>query len=126
MEDQCETETETLCSTKYSFTKYDGQCNGSLICTQMEGNACGTFGISLVSDQGKQDVCHAGVEHYFSMRFFSSVDVEVWMVKGEKFALNCMLWCSEEGEVPEKHEPTEQEIKLVEELVSPLKKLKIW
>ena len=91
-------------------------CTFGLMCPVLEGNVCGSYGVTLstsTADGDVQDVCHDGelytgsVDHHlftFHNTFHNEdgVELKLWYTNGAKFRAECFFWCTEDGSIPKK------------------------
>lgn len=91
-------------------------CRFTFVCTQLTGNACGDFGVSLSSggptglqEPQTRDVCHPNVTHrgelFSSDQNGKGMSVGLWYVvtstgKPAMFNATCYFWCTEDGALP--------------------------
>ena len=95
---QCE---NGICmSTKAMKWAGPGTCNFKFACTNVVGNICGEFGVTVSTLMTKADICFKGQVFESSLNRFDEVKVSLWYNMGKDFKLNCNAWCTTTGQLP--------------------------
>ncbi len=104
------------------FGDADGACNFSLVCPTLEGNPCGSYGITITYSSGLVDqepvvqaVCHAGRYYVGQLEPTHTATIEVWQhEEAADVSAHCYMWCSESGEAPTRPVSAEAVVTAVE------------
>jgi hypothetical protein len=81
------------CSEELSLTwLYKEPCNFKTICTDLQGNICGDYGVQVVYSISKiQDICFPNLT--YSGEMIENITVKLWYSKGSSYMVDCYSWC---------------------------------
>ncbi|TRY78589.1 hypothetical protein TCAL_04995 [Tigriopus californicus] len=95
------------CHMDYEFTWFVSQkCYSNFLCTKLEGNVCGSYGINLkFESQFKalsvdQHVCYNNHIYSDHLNYQDKLGVDLWYMDGTGYAVDCYLWCTPDGKLP--------------------------
>lgn len=108
----------------------EDNCTASFVCSTMEYNVCGDFGV-VIGQEGYEDRDYCFPREHFSrvLQQNDRLDINIWFIQGVNFRLKCYLWCTESGDFPREPKPKVDGAfleKLVRYLGVKLKILKIY
>ena len=114
----CENE---RCFQRFKFVNHgQDSCQAQVICTQLEGNVCGDYGVTLLrTGQVQEEIKHLCYEKELTSQTVSSqgsLEMIVWFLPGAEFIAQCYLWCTGDGELPSAK--PESDDGLIEKLVA--------
>lgn len=91
-----------ICHMKASLANLGrSACISNFICSVLNDNPCGDFGLELTYSQGKtQDVCFVGELHRETLNASASLEVDLWYGKAKKKDISCFFWCTKDGHLP--------------------------
>jgi hypothetical protein len=123
----CDTE---LCHQKYRF-QWHGRnpCHSNYVCTELEGNICGDFGVSLsyrlpgdsFGQKGEErvtDVCYEQYVYEGTVTDEHSLEIKLWFHPDAVFHAECFIWCTTEGNLPDKVKEPEVDAEEIINIVS--------
>ena len=78
-------------------------CEAKFQCSRLEGNVCGDFAPQFQVEGGESsgDVCYARTQHTAQMDENDLATVKFWRVSGTTMNAQCILWCTQNGKIPE-------------------------
>ena len=77
-----------------------GVCHFNFACIQLDGNACGDFGIVVSSQGDETNICHKNQVFEKTLNVFDEVLVSLWHNQEAVFNVNCNAWCTPQGQLP--------------------------
>ena len=79
-------------------------CTFGLICSDLEGNICGDYGLTVSTAAAAEavDVCHAGELYSGPVDNIHGVELKLWYHNGTRFRAACHFWCTGDGSLPKK------------------------
>ena len=81
----------------------DFQCKASFICTHLDYNICGDYGIKISTSGGDSgSVCYENYISQATVEPGTEMEMELWYESGAKFNATCYFWCTEDGNLPSK------------------------
>ena len=118
---------EDKCQQEYSFKQWhSSSCQFNFVCSQLEENPCGDFGLSLnVGNEDKnEDVCHPGIIHSAELRHKTSVKIGLWQMKSAAIDAQCYAWCTPDGTLPTYQPAGNKNQELLNQLLTNSEKLR--
>lgn len=113
---ECE---EATCTTDFGFQwLHDRNCKFAFVCSNLTGNVCGSYGLDVERNGEVKSVCFPGQGVEMELNFYEKVSVKLWHLKDAAFDMECMLWCSVDGILPEEHVASDVDTRLIDSLVS--------
>ena len=98
--------------------KWNGQenCTFGFICSRLEGNSCGDFGLELERDETDQ-VCHASKLHSLTLSTGDETKINLWYSGNFSSEIACYYWCTHDGRIPQKPESQKLDKNVLDDLV---------
>lgn len=101
------------CSVSYTFTNMGRKaCQASLICSSLNGNVCGDFGLdfNVVNRDANGNpepgpefqVCQKGHLFRTTLGKSSSVELNLWYDGDSDLMATCFFWCTADGALPQR------------------------
>lgn len=98
--------TERPCKQSLEFSqKRDFQCQARFLCTLLDNNVCGDYGLNVKKDESSAadhggDLCYRNRMEKWTMNQGQNSTLELWWYPGTEFQATCYLWCSKDGNAP--------------------------
>ena len=88
--------TSKLCTCTSSLAWYSELgCHANFMCTVMNGNACGDFGIQLShKNSSKTDICNKNKIFTKQLSSLDYLTIDLWHTPTSRFDVVCHAWCS--------------------------------
>lgn len=83
-------------------------CQYRLMCTDLSNNICGDYAVSI----NGQDVCYEKQILSGELESGEDLDLELWQTNDARFEAKCLFFCNKQGQVPQRHQPTENDLVL--------------
>ncbi len=80
----------------------DQHCEARFACLELEGNACGNFGLQVKFPNSDQEVsvCRPDFQFEGRMKFEEKTDFALWHANNSRFEFDCYFWCTIDGNLP--------------------------
>lgn len=102
------------------LTKDPGQWN--FICTKLNGNICGDYGVQLNQNDGTPiDVCYVGEIHKGQLESPSSLNISVWFAPASLYEIRCYFWATKDGHLPKTISKSNDNEDIIQALVNHVK-----
>ena len=97
-----------LCKSQKSFMwHHKSRCISSFICTQLNGNVCGDFGISLMYGPDSKSKKFSSMSCFEENRYLGLLKddnhLHIYQVhkKWHQYNVTCYFWCTSDGQLPQ-------------------------
>jgi hypothetical protein len=114
--------TDGFCSVALAFEYHNPSidCRSRFSCSKLLGSSlCGAFGIE-VSLPSKTEICRVHGKHEANLTADSRFEVELWYAEEATWDVQCMFWCTPDGEFPGTKSNSLEERGHVQEVLSGL------
>lgn len=84
----------------------EDSCTATFVCSHMETNVCGDFGVVLGHPIHEDKNYCFPKEHYSQLlQTNDRLDIGIWYIREAVFSLRCYFWCTETGAYPAEPKP---------------------
>ena len=92
-------------------------CKANFICTRLKENPCEDYGLTLNFPDNQELICHEGQRVEGELATRQKFDISLWYSDPNEVDIECYMWCSEDGNVPQKHTHSSDDNKELKKLV---------
>lgn len=76
------------------------KCSSHLLCSSLNGNICGDFGLHLDKANQSKCVCYEQKCYLGSVEPGHHFNISLWNYSDAEFEAECFFWCTETGQLP--------------------------
>ena len=95
----------------------DNTCQSRFVCSKLEGNICGNYGLRVTDNSGHKDICYSSSDFQGHVNSGKALHVAIWHLHKPDMDLSCYVWCTENGSLPEPSEGQPVSTEFLQEIV---------
>ena len=85
----------------FSYGNPAATCKSRFVCTKLDGNVCGDYGIRVSDSAGVSEICHPTSSYYGTVGNGKAFHLSLWhLLPRPNMQLSCYVWCTEDGSLP--------------------------